>query len=204
MKQEILELIGYVSSVLILISLLMTSVVKFRVINGVGSLIFTVYAILIHSYPTAVLNACLVAVDVWFLVKVLRSKVSYSVSAVSMDESAVSRFLALYAEDISHFFPEWEKQLPSADRVFIVYDEMTIAGILAGKMEGQGELLALLDYSAPKYRDCSVGKYLYAALAQKGFQRLKTGTQVEKHARYLRKMGFTEVNGCFTLTLPHN
>ena len=81
---------------------------------------------------------------------------------------------------------------------------MTIAGILAGKMEGQGELLVLLDYSAPKYRDCSVGKYLYAALAQKGFQSLKTGTQVEKHARYLRKMGFTEANGCFTLTLPHN
>ena len=76
MKQEILELIGYVSSVLILISLLMTSVVKFRVINGVGSLIFTVYAILIHSYPTAVLNACLVAVDVWFLVKGEKKRIS--------------------------------------------------------------------------------------------------------------------------------
>lgn len=204
MKQEILELIGYVSSVLILISLLMTSVVKFRVINAVGSVIFTIYAILIHSYPTAVLNACLVAVDVWFLVKVLRSKVSYGVMSASADESAVRRFLTLYAEDISFFFPEWEKHMPSADCVFIVYDEMTIAGILAGRMEDREELLVLLDYSAPKYRDCSVGKYLYAALAQKGFQSLKTGTQVEKHARYLRKMGFTEANGCFTLTLPHN
>ena len=91
MKQEILELIGYVSSVMILISLLMTSVVKFRVINAVGSLIFTVYALLIHSYPTAVLNACLVGVDVWFLVKVLRTRLEYSVDAASLADTAVSR-----------------------------------------------------------------------------------------------------------------
>ena len=83
-------------------------------------------------------------------------------------------------------------------------DTQTNGSVLAGRMEDREQLLVLLDYSAPKYRDCSVGKYLYAALAQKGFQRLKTGTQVEKHARYLRKMGFTEAKGCFTLTLPHN
>ena len=88
--------------------------------------------------------------------------------------------------------------------MFVVYDEMTVAGLLAARMDGREELLVLLDYSAPKYRDCSVGKYLYAALAEKGFRSLKTGTQVEKHARYLRKMGFAEANGCFTLMLPQN
>ena len=48
-----LELVGYFASLLVLISLLMTSVVKLRVINMIGSLIFAVYALLICSYPTA-------------------------------------------------------------------------------------------------------------------------------------------------------
>ena len=52
----ILEMVGYISSVLVLISFLMTSVVKLRVINSIGTSIFTVYAFLTQSYPTAFLN----------------------------------------------------------------------------------------------------------------------------------------------------
>ena len=195
MKQEILELIGYASSVLIMISLLMTSEVKFRVINGIGSVIFTVYAILIHSYPTAVLNACLVAVDVWFLVKVLRAKGAYNVVEAELRESGVRRLLRENVEDISRFFPDWDRTALLADRVFVVYDGMTVAGVLIGRTTEQGELTVLLDYSTPQYRDCSVGNYLYPALAEKGITRLTTQTRVEKHARYLRKMGFAEKDG---------
>ena len=201
MTQETLELIGYVSSVLILISLLMTSEVKFRVINAVGSLIFTVYAILIRSYPTAVLNACLVAVDLWFLVKVLRSRVPYNVTEASMEDAGVRYFLQMHREDIAAFFPEWENRLESAQRVFVVYDGMTMAGILAGRIEDRGTLAVLLDYSSPKYRDCSVGKYLYPALAERGIGRLQADTQVEKHIRYLQNMGFSEQNGVFVKEL---
>ena len=54
--QTIWELIGYLASLLVLISLLMTSVVKLRIINLIGSFIFAVYALAIRSYPTAVMN----------------------------------------------------------------------------------------------------------------------------------------------------
>ena len=202
MKQEILELIGYASSVLILISLLMTSVVKFRVINAVGSLIFTVYAILIRSYPTAVLNACLVAVDLWFLVKVLRERVEYIVRQVSLRDEAVGYFLQTYREDILQYFPNWDAQVALADRVYVIYDEMTLAGLLAGRTGEAGELEILLDYSSPRYRDCSVGKALYPMLRQAGIRRLWISTEVEKHARYLRKMGFVRQDSGFVMEWP--
>ena len=41
-----LELVGYLGSFLVLVSMLMTSVVRLRVINLIGSAVFTVYAIL--------------------------------------------------------------------------------------------------------------------------------------------------------------
>ena len=46
----ILELVGYLASLLVLVSLLMTSVTKLRVINMIGSFIFAIYALLIASY----------------------------------------------------------------------------------------------------------------------------------------------------------
>ena len=52
----ILELIGYLGSLLVIVSMLMTSVVKLRIINTIGSVIFCGYALAIHSYPTAAMQ----------------------------------------------------------------------------------------------------------------------------------------------------
>ena len=201
MTQEILELIGYISSVLILISLLMTSVVKFRIINAVGSLIFTVYAILIHSYPTAVLNACLVGVDLWFLVKVLRTRLEYTMEAALPGETAVRQFLRGNGTDIARFFPEWETQMEMANQIYVVYYGMTRAGILAGREEANGTLQVLLDYTTPQHRDCSVGRALYPALQRQGYRRLQAKAEVEKHGTYLRKMGFCQQGDVYSLEL---
>ncbi len=65
----IIELIGYLGSILVVISMLMTSVIKIRILNCIGSGIFTVYALIIHSYPTAIMNFCLVSINIYYLMK---------------------------------------------------------------------------------------------------------------------------------------
>ena len=45
----IIEIVG---SILVIISMLMSSVIKLRIINSIGCSVFAVYAIIIHSYPT--------------------------------------------------------------------------------------------------------------------------------------------------------
>ena len=62
-KEMIIEAVGYLGSFLVLVSFLMTSVVKLRIVNTIGSLIFMIYALIIKSYPTAVMNACLVLIN---------------------------------------------------------------------------------------------------------------------------------------------
>ena len=44
-KELLIELFGYLGSFLVLISFLMTSVFKLRVINTIGSVIFMTYAL---------------------------------------------------------------------------------------------------------------------------------------------------------------
>ena len=66
-SQIALDMLGYTSSIIILISMLMSSVIKLSIINSIGTTIFTVYAILSKTYPTAVLNTCLVLINIYHL-----------------------------------------------------------------------------------------------------------------------------------------
>ena len=65
----LIELVGYISSILVLIAFLMSSVVKLRIVNSIGSFMFAVYALLIQSYPTALMNLCLVGINIYYLVR---------------------------------------------------------------------------------------------------------------------------------------
>jgi hypothetical protein len=67
-----LELVGYLASVLVAISLMMRSLNKLRVINLSGSLLFTVYGFTIGAYPVAVLNAFIVLVNIFYLQKAFK------------------------------------------------------------------------------------------------------------------------------------
>ncbi len=70
----LIELFGYLGSVLVIISMLMTSVKKLRILNMTGSLIFTIYAIIIKSYPTALLNSFLVIINLMHLIRIIKKE----------------------------------------------------------------------------------------------------------------------------------
>ena len=77
--ETLYELIGYVGSALVVISMLMTSVIRLRVINLAGSLIFTCYALLIRSYPTAAMNVFLVGINIYHLIRLLKTPKNYDI-----------------------------------------------------------------------------------------------------------------------------
>lgn len=195
--QMILELVGYFASLLVLISLLMTSVVKLRIINMIGSFIFTIYALLIGSYPTAVMNFCLVGVNIFYLVKMAKTEKFFTLLPGELDAPFSRYFLRYYQADMETYFPGFEEKLSGADTVFFVYCETAAAGILVGRMLEGGVLELSLDYSTPSYRDCSVGQFLYGKLAEQGLKQLVVREASEKHAPYLKKMGFVPENSCY-------
>ena len=69
-----LELLGYLASVLVAVSLMMSRILRLRVINLVGSLAFTLYGVLIGAYPVAAVNAFIVLINLWYLSRMLRAK----------------------------------------------------------------------------------------------------------------------------------
>lgn len=192
-----LELTGYFASILILISLLMSSAVKLRLLNAVGAAVFTVYGILIHSYPTAFLNGVSVIVDIYYIVRLLKSGATFSTHQVSLSETGLGEFIRVYRNDIGHHFPSFDFQFNSDDLIFLVYDRANPVGILIGtRTEGNG-IRVRLDYSIPQFRDCSVGKFLYEELALAEIPFLIAPEGTPEHEAYLKKVGFTKQDGEF-------
>ena len=60
-----LEWVGYVSSVLVAVSLTMSSIKKLRWYNLMGAAIFSFYGFAIQAYPVGVLNLFIVLANVY-------------------------------------------------------------------------------------------------------------------------------------------
>lgn len=96
----LLELIGYLGSLLVIVSMLMTSVVKLRVINTIGSVIFCAYALAIHSYPTAAMQVCLIIINIVNLHKLNNTKKEYAAVELNFNDGFLSHFLFSNSSDI--------------------------------------------------------------------------------------------------------
>lgn len=189
-SEFIWELIGYVGSALVVVSLLMSSVLKLRIINMTGSLIFCVYAVVIGSYPTAVMNGALVFINIYFLVKLLRSKSHFSFEECDTSNATLLRVLSKHEADIRTFFPDWNNDMNNINRTFIQFLDDEIAGITLAHENDDKSLSLIVDYSTPHYRDCKLGKFVYESLNEKGFHKLCYEGNSKIHRDFLTKMGF--------------
>ena len=190
-KEFIIEMIGYLGSLLVLVSFVMTSVFKLRIVNSIGSFIFMVYALIIRSYPTAIMNFCLVLINLRFLWKMSRSEKEFELIHADVNESYVQYFLNRYHDDIESFFPNQDFAFPNDAKVYVVSHEGRPVGLTIGKRNGS-EMELLLDYSIEAYRDFSIGAYLFDQLKKEGIRKVTYAGPDEKHQAYLQKMGFVK------------
>ncbi|HZI33075.1 MAG TPA: YgjV family protein, partial [Candidatus Binatia bacterium] len=70
----LLELTGYTASALIVISMMMSSIVRLRAVNLLGASVFAMYGLLIHAYPVALLNSFTMLVNAFYLLRMQRTK----------------------------------------------------------------------------------------------------------------------------------
>ena len=64
-----IDILGYSASLMILISMLMKDMYKFRIVNTLACLLFTTYGIIKMDNPVIVLNATVVVINVIYLIK---------------------------------------------------------------------------------------------------------------------------------------
>lgn len=200
------ELIGYLGSVLVAISLMMSNILRLRVINLIGAVTFSLYGILLGSLPVAVLNGFIALVDIYFLIKLLTNRETFELIHIhSITAAWPNQFIDFYRHDIERYFPGFNLgALPKPPAEFIpLAQEPTIVMIRRNMMpvgifiyralEG-GNLWIDLDYVIPAYRDLKNARFLYSEgveqCARGGCALFITKTEIAAHYRYLLKIGF--------------
>ncbi len=197
-----IEAIGYVGSALVLVSMLMTSVVRLRIINLIGSIIFALYAIAIGSYPTAIMNIALAIINIYHLYKIFNEQKSYHMIETEVNDGFFEYLLDTFDKDIRFWFPEYSRESISADIAYIVCCESDPACLFLGKESFPGDIEVVIDYATPAYRDTSVGRYLHKKLAVKGYKSVVFRQNAADHIPYLKKIGYVEgENGEYVITL---
>jgi len=74
MDFNMVEILGYASSVMVAISLMMKDIVLLRVLNFIGCALFTAYGLAIDAMPVVVTNGFIACVNVYFLMKMYSEK----------------------------------------------------------------------------------------------------------------------------------
>ena len=195
-----LELFGYLGTALVLLSMMMTSVVKLRIFNLAGSVISMIYALCTGTWPVVLLNFGLAGIQVTQLLRLRRTKVSFTQVEAGGEDKLLLHFLESCREDIASFFPDYQYVPGENKQVRMVYDGMEAVGVLIGTPEG-ATFRAELDYVTRKYRDCSIAAFLLSCLKEAGYEAVEEPRVSQAHDQYLTKMGFTEAQGTFRKTL---
>lgn len=196
MNPLVLEWIGYIASLIVLISLLMSSVKKLRMINLIGASLFGTYGFLIGSLPTGFMNLGIVMIDIYFLYKMYMSKEFFRVIPIENDTDYLNHFLDFYKADIESYQDisdiDFEK---SAVKLYLLRN-MNPAGIFICNEFDKKTLEITLDYVIPMFRDLKNGQFIFEGqklyFLGKGYNRFVVFTENIKHIKYLKKMGFTE------------
>ncbi len=199
----ILEWIGYAASVLVLVSLTMTSIVKLRWYNMAGAVLFSTYGFLIGAYPVGIMNFLLVCANLYNLMKIYQRKEDFQLFKIKDNKELLNHFLDFYAKDIAIYYPNFKAN--SNQIAMFVLRDMAVAGIFIGTID-KNNLFIDLDYALPQYRDNKLGIYLYkklyVALKDKQIDTVYCNTDNKTNNKYLRKMGFSpsKINGEEMLT----
>jgi hypothetical protein len=197
--QIIYEIIGYVASVLVAVSLMMSKIVSLRIVNMIGAATFSVYGVLIGSIPVAGMNAFIVLINIWYLYQIFTNREYFRLLRVEPGDAYLRHFLEFHRDQIGRYQPGFDhKTGPGSVCLFILRD-MIPAGLIIGEPDKSGTLNLRLDFVIPMYRDFKTGQYLYSEqesiFRDLGVSEIRAESGTSEHESYLKKMGFRPANG---------
>lgn len=200
-----LDLVGWGGSALLVFSLLQTRVLRFRVLNLAACLILLVFNGLIEVWPMVGMNAVLAAINIWFLVRLLRERhdeSAFEVIEVGRDDAYLRHMVDVHHDDIARYQPvdTWAPVL-DRDHAFLVLKGDETVGVVLLDADGDTARVRL-DYVTPRFRDFTPGEFVWrrsGLLTGLGFRRVVTPPEMV--GAYYSRVGFRAVDDAFVLDL---
>ncbi|MGB9375357.1 MAG: YgjV family protein [Jiangellales bacterium] len=190
------QVLGWVGSVLLIISLLQTRVLRLRVLNTVAAVVLVVFNALVEVWPMAVMNAVIIVINLWQIAR-LRSAAhaeGYTLLEVDPTDEYLRHVLRVHEREIRQFFPDFVFDPAAQGSAFLILRGDETAGVVLlqdGDSPGMAQLD--LDYVTPKYRDFTPAEFVYERsgwFAEHGYERVTAPPSMSPDDPYLPRLGY--------------
>lgn len=189
-----LDILGWGGSALLVYSLLQSRVLRFRVLNLIACVVLVLFNALVEVWPMVGMNIVLCAINLWFIVHLLRDRhneAAFEVLEVRPDDEYLRHVLRVHGADILKYQPDFLWNPGHEDNVaYLVQKGDETVGVVLLRADGQVARV-LLDYVTPRFRDFSPGEFVWrrsGMLRDRGFTRVVTPPAMV--APYYDKIGF--------------
>ncbi len=192
-----LEVFGWIGSLILVVSLLQTRILRLRLINLVGCIILMIYNAALAVWPMVGLNVALGLINVFYLIRLTRSSeddATYRVVQVDPDDKFLDHVVTRYRDDLARFHPSFDGTVRAEQLAFIVQSGDETAGLMLISDAGEGVAQIDVDYVAPKFRDFSPGKFVFnhsRVFRDRGYTQILTPPDMVNP--YYSRIGFQEV-----------
>lgn len=204
---DVLSIIGWGGSALVVVSLLQTRILRLRVLNLIGCVILVGFNAAIAVWPMVGMNAVLAVINVvylWRLLKHRHDEEEYQVLEVNRTDAYLGHVLAAHQKDISRFNPGFTSN--ESPYAFLVQRGERTVGVVLAHDAGHGRAQIDLDYVLPKYRDFTPGEFVYRrsdVFTDHGFHQVLAPPRMRDSKPYLNKLGFRPEGSNLVLNLPN-
>ena len=191
---DVLSIIGWGGSALVVASLLQARILRLRVLNLIGCVVLVGFNLAIGVWPMVGMNAVLAVINVvhlWRLLRHRHDEAEYQVLQVNDTDAYLGHVLAQHEKDISRFNPGFTPS--DSQYAFLVQHGDRTVGVVLAHDAGDGRAQIDLDYVLPKYRDFTPGEFVYRrsdVFTDHGFHQVLAPPRMRESMPYLDKLGF--------------
>jgi hypothetical protein len=159
---DLLSIIGWGGSALVVVSLLQTRILRLRLLNLVGCIVLVGFNLAIQVWPMVGMNAVLAVINLvhlWRLVRHRHDESEYTVLEVNATDAYLGHVLTAHRKDIVKFNPDFTEA--ASPYAFLVQRGERTVGVVLAHDAGEGRAQIDLDYVLPEYRDFTPGEFVY-------------------------------------------
>jgi hypothetical protein len=196
-----MDVVGWIGSAILVLSLAQTRVLRFRALNLFAALLLVVFNAAVAVWPMAAVNAVIAAVDAYVLIRLARARHdarAYEVVPIGTDQTYLQYLLTRHAKDVVRFNPALARDVQQvrkdADLAFLTLNEGETVGFVLARRTGRpGEAQVLLDYALPRFRDFTPGEFVFRSdgpFPHLGVSRVLAPQGMQESSAYLAAVGF--------------
>lgn len=187
----LIEIFGYIGTLLVIISMMMTSITKLRIVNIIGSAITVIYSLIYNTWPIVVMNSCLIMINVFHLIKQYSNNKTFKIIKSNNIDQGLSLYFEYNKNKIMPLFSKFLNDINENFTVYTLYKDYKIIGFIIGTQKFNIFDIDSMFFSSG-YKNILNKNFLLECIKKDNINAFLLKTYNKKCIKKIKRIGFIE------------